>query len=248
MRLIVTRPLAQAQGWVGSLRALGLDAQALPLIDIGALADPAPLHAAWQGLSGLSMVVFVSANAVQQFFAARPPGAHWPAGLAAGSTGPGTTAALHAAGVAQVEAPAADAPQFDSETLWTGLASRPWAGRRVLVVRGEEGRDWLAEQLRASGAEVAFVAAYSRRRPVLDEPALELLAAAVAAPAQHLWIFSSSEAVANLKALAPHADWSAARAVASHPRIADAARQAGFGQVERVAPDPQALARHLRQC
>ena len=247
MRLIVTRPLAQALGWVGSLRALGLDAQALPLIDIAGLDDPAPVQAAWRSLAGLALVVFVSANAVEQFFSARPDGALWPTGLAAGSTGPGTTAALRAASVAQVEAPAADAPQFDSEALWSRLAARPWAGQRVLVVRGEDGRDWLAEQLRAQGAEVAFVAAYRRRPPVLDAPGRALLAATLAAPAQHLWIFSSSEAVAHLQALAPDADWGASRAVASHPRIADAARRAGFGRVDHVAPDAPALARYVLQ-
>ena len=247
MRLIVTRPAAQARSWVDALRALGLDAQALPLIDITALADPSPVHAAWQGLEGFSLIVFVSANAVEQFFAARPPAAAWPEGLVAGATGPGTTAALGAAGVARVEAPATDAPQFDSEALWSRLASWSWTGRRVLVVRGEDGRDWLAEQLRARGAEVSFVAAYRRRCPVLGAPAQGLLVAARADPAQHLWIFSSSEALVHLQSLAPGADWSAAQAVASHPRIAEAARRAGFGRVELVAPDAQALARHLRQ-
>ena len=247
MRLIVTRPAAQAQGWVEGLRALGLDAQALPLIDIAALNDPAPVHAAWRAMAGLSLVVFVSANAVAQFFAARPDDAPWPGGLAAGSTGPGTTAALQSAGVDRIEAPAADAPQYDSEALWSRLSSWPWAGRRVLVVRGEDGRDWLAEQLRASGAEVAFVAAYRRQRPRLDAPSSALLAAALAAPAQHLWVFSSSEALTHLQALAPDADWSRASAVASHPRIAEAARRAGFGRVDRVAPDLQALARHVQQ-
>ena len=246
MRLIVTRPLAQAEGWVDALRALGLDAQALPLIDIAAVDNPAAVHAAWRSLAGMSLVVFVSANAVAQFFAARSDAVVWPAGLAAGSTGPGTTAALHALGVEKVEAPAADAPQYDSEALWSRLSSWPWAGRRVLVVRGEDGRDWLAEQLRARGAEVAFVAAYRRQRPCFDAPARLLLAAAQAAPAQHLWVFSSSEALTHLQALAPDADWSQARAVASHPRIAESARRAGFGRVDAVAPDAQALARYVR--
>ena len=34
MRLIVTRPAAQAMPWVAALQALGLDALALPLIGI----------------------------------------------------------------------------------------------------------------------------------------------------------------------------------------------------------------------
>lgn len=247
MRLIVTRPRAQAQGWVDALRSLGLDAHMLPLIDIAALDDPSLVHAAWQKLAGLSLVIFVSANAVQQFFAARPGAARWPHGLVAGSTGPGTTAALQAAGVSEVMAPAAESMQFDSEALWARLVKQKWNDKRVLVVRGEDGRDWLAEQLRSQGAQVEFVAAYRRQSPRLDAPGRQLLAAALAAPTQHLWIFSSSEALAQLQALAPGADWREARAVASHPRIAEAARRVGFGRVDAVAPDAAALARYLQK-
>ena len=246
MRLIVTRPWAQAQGWVRDLQAQGLDAQALPLIDIVPVDDPAPLRRAWRQLQGLSLVMFVSANAVEHFFATRPPDAHWPAALPAGSTGPGTTAALQAHGVTLIEAPLADAPQFDTEALWTRLSSWPWAGRQVLVVRGEDGRDWLADTLRRHGAQVSFVAAYRRRPPTPDAAGQDLLNAAQAAPAQHLWLFSSSEAVGHLRGLAPQADWSAAGALASHPRIAQAARAAGFGWVGLVAPDPLAVARLVR--
>jgi uroporphyrinogen-III synthase len=110
------------------------------------------------------------------------------------------------------------------------------------VVRGEEGRDWLAETLRARGATVDFVAAYRRRPPVCSADEQALLQRAQDAPAAHLWLFSSSEAVANLRALAPAADWSRSAAVASHPRIALAARAAGFGRVDNVAPRPSAVA------
>ena len=245
MRVIVTRPAAQALGWVDALQALGLDALALPLIGIEPALDLAPVRAAWLRLGQESLVVFVSANAVQHFFAARPEDAQWPAQLRAASTGPGTSAALRAAGVAVVEEPAADAGQFDSEALWARLVVQPWAGRHVLVVRGSEGRDWLADQLRGHGAQVSFVAAYRRVAPNLDAAGLSLLAAAQAVPAQHLWLFSSSEAVLRLQALAPQAEWSTALAWASHPRIVEAARRAGFGAVELVAPNPGAVAQRL---
>jgi uroporphyrinogen-III synthase len=56
LRLIVTRPAAQAEPWVQALRALGFDAVALPLIGIEPLADPAPVHEAWRLLPGLDWV------------------------------------------------------------------------------------------------------------------------------------------------------------------------------------------------
>jgi uroporphyrinogen-III synthase len=244
MRLIVTRPAPQALPWVQRLRALGVQAEALPLIAIGPADDAAPVQAAWAGLGGVALVMFVSANAVQHFFALRPAGVAWPPGTLAGATGPGTSSALRAEGLAaaSIVEPPADAPSFDSEALWAGLAHREWAGRRVLVVRGEEGRDWLAETLRGRGAEVAFVAAYRRLPPTLDADGQALLAAALAEPARHVWHFSSSEAVAHLRALAPAADWRHSAALASHPRIAQAAAGAGFGRVDLVAPKPESVA------
>jgi uroporphyrinogen-III synthase len=244
VRVVVTRPPAQAATWVARLRELGVDAQPLPLIGIAPVDDPAPLQAAWAALPGVALVMFVSANAVAHFFAARPPVAPWPEGTLAGSTGPGTSAALREAGIAPgcLVEPPADAPAFDSEALWAQLASREWAGRRVFIVRGEEGRDWLAQTLRERGADVGFVAAYRRLPPRVDAAGRALIGAARAAPAAHLWLFSSSEAVAQLQALAPAADWSAARAVASHPRIAEAVRAAGFGQVLLLPPRPEAVA------
>jgi uroporphyrinogen-III synthase len=247
MRCIVTRPQPQALALVATLRAAGLDAVALPLIEIAPVADAAPLHRAWRGLAACAFVMFVSANAVARFFAERPADAAWPAATCAGSTGPGTTAALLAAGVPAAAIAAPAGPVFDSDALWVEqLAHRDWAGREALIVRGADGRDWLAERLRAAGAQVAFVAAYERRLPQLDASAAARLADANAHPGEHLWLFSSSEAVANLGALAPGADWRAARALASHPRIEAAARALGFGDVRPAPADAMRLVAEVR--
>jgi uroporphyrinogen-III synthase len=236
LRVLVTRPAAQAREWVDGLRAAGLDAQALPLIDIRPIDDPAELHAAWHGLADVGLVMFVSPNAAEQFFAHRPGGAAWPTALQAASPGPGTTRVLRALGVAQVVEPAADAAQFDSEALWAQLRTQAWSGRRVLVVRGTSGRDWLADRLREQGAAVTLACAYGRGAPVLDEAGRTLLQAALDRPARHVWFFSSSEAVDHLEALAPSASWTAGHALATHPRIAARARALGLGQVLESRP------------
>ncbi|MFT3820685.1 MAG: uroporphyrinogen-III synthase [Rubrivivax sp.] len=244
MRVIVTRPIAQARPWVQALQALGLDAVALPLIAIEPV-ERGPIAAAWSQLDGAALAMFVSPNAVQHFFDARPPDQAWPAATLAGSTGPGTSAALRAAGIADaqlVEPPAAG--PFDTETLWQQrLQQRPWQGRRVLIVRGDGGRDWLAQTLRAAGAQVDFVTAYRRRAPVLDRA---LVDAALQAPGAHCWHFSSSEAIAHLLAAVPGADWRRSRAEATHPRIAERARRAGFGRVGLVGVGAEDLAARLR--
>lgn len=241
-RLLITRPRAQAEPWVEALRARGVDAHSLPLIDILPPVDRADVHAAWQQLPHTTMVMFVSANAAEQFFAARPAAARWPDGLEAACTGEGTRAALHAAGLGPALIVGPGPGQVaESESVWKALGDRDWRGRRVLVVRGEEGRDWLAEQWRIAGAEVHFVAAYRRALPTWTPSERHLWADAVASPATSCWHFSSAQSVHHLRNLAPAAPWRGSQAWATHPRIVQAARQVGFERVSEVSSGWSAL-------
>ncbi len=254
--LLVTRPQPQADAWVARLQALGLPASAFPLLGIDGPADLAPVQAAWASIARgcddqqrpLAMVMFVSPSAVQRFFDQQPAGQVWPVALLAAAPGLGTRQALQQAGV-PAEAlcsPADDGGPFDSEALWAVLQPRcAWPGASALVVRGESGRNWLADVLRQQGAQVHFVEAYRRTVPVPGAAARAALARALAQPGAHCWLLSSSEAVGHLPVLAPAADWSQARALATHPRIADAARALGMVQVETVAPTPEAVAARL---
>ncbi len=133
----------------------------------------------------------------------RPPDGAWPALTRAASPGPGTTRSLVGLGVPAelIDAPAADAPQFDSEALWQTLQSHDWRGARVLLVRGPQGRDWLAARLAEQGAAVDTLVAYERRAPTLDAAARALLEEALAEPRRDLWLFSSSEAIDHLQTL-----------------------------------------------
>ncbi len=169
---------------------------------------------------------------MQHFFAARPQSLAWPAGVVAGAPGPGTASALRAAGCpdAAIVTPRSDAAQFDSEALWRRLQDRPWRGARVLVVRGDGGRDWLADRLTEAGAQVDALSAYRRVAPSFAGVARERLDAALASD-DAVWLFSSSEAIANLARAAGGTGWGRARAVATHPRIAARARGLGFGVV-----------------
>jgi len=94
LRVVVTRPAAQAAAWVQQLRGRGIDAEALPLIEIAPVDDSSSLVDAWHAIARHRLVVFVSANAVERFFAARPDGVAWPDDVAAGAPGPGTADAL----------------------------------------------------------------------------------------------------------------------------------------------------------
>ncbi len=240
VRIVVTRPAAEAQRWTQALCARGIEAQSLPLIDIAPLQDPAGLQAAWQEVSRHAALMFVSANAVQHFMAVRPAGVTLH--MQAWGTGPGTRTALLAAGwpIEQIRCPAADADKFDSEALWTLVEPEvhSWAGRSVLIVRGADaqgqlaGRDWLAQQLQAAGVQVQQCVAYVRRLPALD--AAQQALARTALTDGSWWLFSSSEAAQNLEQLLPGAIGPASRALATHPRIAQRLHQQGWGRVEVV--------------
>lgn len=245
--VLVTRPAPDAQHWVQQLQARGIAASALPLIEIAGF-DAGQLAQVQRDCATpghYRAVMFVSGNAVQYFFAS---GARLAPGTRAWSPGPGTVRALQAAGVpaAQIDSPPADAAQFDSEALWPVVRAQLQPGDRVLIVRGSQGdsagaaaiagqgREWLGEQVRQAGAALDFVAVYQRRAPRLSAPAQAL--AQAAAHDGTLWLFSSSEAISNLQRALPGTDWRQARALVTHPRIAAAAQQAGFGHIQECRP------------
>jgi uroporphyrinogen-III synthase len=241
MRVVVTRAAAEVGAWVDELRDRGFDAVALPLIEIGAAPDVAPLDRAWSQIDSYRAAMFVSANAVRGFFAAKGTAATF--SPRAWATGPGTRNALVAAGVApeKIDSPKDDSPRFDSEALWSIVQPQCTAGGRVLLVRGGDGRDWLEQQLTSCGATVETIVAYSRLVPTWS-PHEETVAAS---SADAVWLFSSSEAIANLLALLPKQGWRDALAVATHPRIAQTARDAGFGVVCESRPTLDDVARTL---
>lgn len=256
-RVLVTRPARDAGHWVRQLAERGIGAEAMALIDIVLEPMAGALAEARARLGEHHAAMFVSGNAVSGFLQSNMAPVAVDQALTAINTrawspGPGTTAALRHAGwpADRIDAPADDAPQFDSEALWARVAPQVRAGTRVLVVRGggadgvAAGRDWLVAQLAAAGARVEQVAAYRRVAPQLD--AAQQARARAAAADGSLWLFSSSEAIANLRQCLPGADWSAARALVTHPRIGEAARSAGFGAVHETRPTLDAVAASIK--
>lgn len=244
MKVLITRPAAQADEWVKSLRAKGIDAVALPLLGIVPTGNTMPVVLAWVRLTQRRMVVFVSPNAVEQFFVHKPSGMFWPSQVLAASTGPGTSRALLKLGVPPecLLEPAADSPQFDSEALWARLSELDWQDQSVLIIGGEGGREWLADTLRGQGAKVSKVVAYRSAQPTFSAAQRALLDAALAEPQQHLWLFSSSEAITHLASTVTFGNWGKAWAVTTHPRIAARAQELGFSNVVQTRPAIDAVA------
>jgi uroporphyrinogen-III synthase len=266
MRVVVTRPQRDAQGWAQGLQAAGFEPLLLPLIDIEPVPNIAAMQAAWARLHEYQAVMFVSSNAATQFYASKVPEtpvqqAQAATKIRAWVTGPGSRRALLQCGfdAKRIDSPALDADQFDSEALWAVVGPQVKVGDKVLIVRGARGddpetdataagngatgttatasgtgRNWLAAQLEAAGASVDFLVAYQRQRPVLSAAQQDLVR--LAAQDGSVWLLSSSEALDNLAACMPGQTWGTARAVATHVRIAAAARRLGFGVVCESRP------------
>jgi uroporphyrinogen-III synthase len=247
--VLVTRPAREAQRWVQALGDQGIAAHALPLIAVAGAPDAQALERARVQLPTFAAVMFVSVNAVDGLL--QDGATAWPvSGPRAWAPGPGTRHALRAAGVPpdRIDAPAPDSPQFDSEALWQGVCGQLSPGDRVLIVRGADaqgrpaGRDWLAGRLQGAGAQVETVASYRRVLPAWGAAERALASGS----ARSWWLFSSSEAVANLGQLLPGHDWRGARALCTHGRIAEAAQAAGFGELAEVRPALEAVVAFLQ--
>jgi len=233
-RILVTRPGAQAGTLAGLIAEHGGEAVCFPLIEIGATDDPEALRQAITQLDDYSLAVFISPNAVTyslpQILAVRV----WPAGLQAGAIGPGTVAQLNANGLAEVIAPD---ERFDSAALLerAELQAESVAGKKVLILRGNGGREELAETLRERGAQVDAVTVYHRSPPA--DPAL-LLSLLRNTTLDALTI-SSSEGLRNLQALLDTENtdvFHRTPVFVPHQRIADVATELGWKDVVLTRP------------
>lgn len=259
--VVITRPAGQSNELIERLAAAGAVTLDFPLIDIAPVDDDAPLRAALGSLERYALVVFVSPNAIDHAFARS--GAIWPHALPVGVVGPGSVRALARHGVNapahQVISPASDADEdngrFDSEGLFAAidaaLGEANLEGKRVLIVRGDGGREWLADRLREAGAEVETVAAYRRLVP---EPSIAAWARVhrLLAGEPHAWLLTSSEGVRNLHELAQEhltadeiAQLKRAPIVAPHPRIAQTARALGFDRITVSGAGDERIAQAL---
>jgi uroporphyrinogen-III synthase len=232
-KVVITRPRAQAEGLAQAVAALGREAVLLPLLEIEPLPDQSALREALAGLAGYALVAFVSPNAIDAAFAHISA---WPDGVAVAVLGEGSRAALARHGLTEHNAvvhspPPGDAS--DSEHLLRALDMQALAGRRVLIVRGENGRELMAEGFAAAGAEVAVVAAYRRAVPVLTPELSARLQSLL--DGSHDWIVTSSEALRGLVDLVRQLDPVAGVAklqhqhlVVPHARIAETAQSLGL--------------------
>jgi uroporphyrinogen-III synthase len=222
-RILVTRPVDQARNLGTLIRQAGGEPVVFPAIEITDPADTRRLDALIENLHEYDLAIFISPTAVARAFQRIPV---WPHSLQAAAVGQGSARALNNAGVKQVIAPTDGS---DSEALLALPEMQRVSGKRILIFRGEGGRELLADTLRQRGATVEYAECYRRAKPRSDAAALMRQHAA------HRFdgvVVTSREGLANFHALLG-GGWERFQSVpffVPHARIAEESGRLGIQQ------------------
>jgi uroporphyrinogen-III synthase len=234
LKIVVTRPRDQAEQLVRGIELAGGTAILFPLLDISPVADPAPLSQLAARLHEFNLAIFISPNAVRYGMAAIRAAGALPEALRVATVGLGSEMALRKLGVADVMVPT---EHFDSEGLLALPALQGVRGWRIVIFRGNGGRELLGDTLKARGAEVEYATCYQRAKPTHDVNTL------LAENADALTV-TSSEAFAHLWSMLDEPSRkriSAIQLFVQHERIALMARAVGWDSVVVTASGDEGL-------
>ena len=167
--VLVTRPAAQADALCQLIEQHGGEVYRFPVLEIRASDQPQALSAAIKRLDGYDWAFFVSANAVDMALARILEQRNWPDALRIAVVGKRSAAELERFGL---RADLVPEHKFNSEALLALPPMHQVEGLRCVIFRGNSGREYLADTLRERGAQVDYVEAYQRVRPVGDAGAL----------------------------------------------------------------------------
>lgn len=233
LNIVVTRPREQATKLMQSISRLGGNPVLFPLLEISPPADPQALSAQLARLADFQLAIFISPNAAQYGMAAIQAVGGLPS-LRIATVGQGSAQALRELGVGPIIAPQ---EKFDSESLLTLPELQDVAGKRVLILRGDGGRELLGDTLKHRGAQVEYAECYRRAKPTFD-------AATLLAAAPDALTITSSEALSHLWELLDSTEKQRITPLplfTLHPRIAEKAQQLGFGEVHITATGDDGL-------
>lgn len=233
-RILVTRPAGQAETLCAAISACGGEAVRFPVLQISAPADTRELAAACEALDHFDMAFFVSPNAIQHALGHILARRSWPTGLAVATVGESSARALHERGFDAVIAPLSG---FDSESVLAlpEFSAQAIQRRRVVIFRGDGGRELLGDRLTELQAYVTYVRCYHRSRPELDPEPIVCMGREGRLDAITL---TSSEGVRNFIDMLGSDSVHVLHAVpvfVPHPRIAEFARCGGFSDVVETA-------------
>ncbi len=242
--IVITRPARQATSLAEMIQSAGGRPILFPVLEILDTADLAPLIDAVDRLDRFDLAIFISPNAVLRAMNQVVARRNWPAGLRAAAVGKGSVKELKRFGITEVLVPTRS---FDSEGLLALPELQQIDGWRVVIFRGDGGRELLGDTLAGRGADVEYVECYRRARPRAD-----------VAPLLRAWArnevdavtVTSSEGLRNLFEMLGKLGQSwflRTPLLAPHPRIAAAARELGCRHVVETAPGDEGLMDALLQ-
>ncbi len=231
---MVTRPAHQAGHLTRLLEAAGARVLHFPLLAIAEPADPARALAVIDRLRTFDLAIFISANAVIRGLAMIRSRGPMPEGLHLAAVGAASARELERAELRVDLVPGA---RFDSESLLAldELQAPRLAGHRVVIFRGEGGRELLADTLTARGATVEYAEVYRRAKPEVD---LDDLLKPWERGELDAIVVTSAEALENLHGLLPppaRARLADTALVVVSQRLADLARSLGHSGALLVA-------------
>jgi uroporphyrinogen-III synthase len=228
-RLLLTRPAEESQALALTLAEEGIFSSSLPLLDIQPLPVSEENRSIIYNLAAYCAVIVVSKPAARLGLELvdevwpQPPMQDWFA------VGAATAQILDDYGLRVFYPEQGD----DSEAL-VALPQLQAAisgyDPKVLIMRGEGGREWLAEQLREQGVAVDYLPLYRRSLP--QYPAF-VLPQRVEAERLNGLVVSSGQGFEHLRQLAGDAWPQLARLplFVPSPRVAELAREAGAQSV-----------------
>ena len=204
MRVLVTRPAAQAKVMIELLREHGFEVQHQPCLMIA----PIEPHSKdglqskqWaMDLDTFDHVIVISTNAAQYWLdLVQDYWPQWPVGVQWWAMGETTQAQLVAAGIDAGRPNTGDT----SEALLADLLPQIKSHDKVLIVRGCGGRETLSDVLVAAGAKVDYAQCYQRKVPNISSE--QLLSVDEFAP--QVVILQSGETLVNFDLLLSGQDW-----------------------------------------
>ena len=191
---ILTRPagrntvLMQALGQAGwpLLECSALEIQSVPMVPTRVAPRP----------EAFDLVVFVSRAAVAGYRHQLPQDFAWPAHVVAACMGPVTAGAVRrtfGAGLTVLH-PEGAASQ-DSEALWPLILAQQSLPRTVLILRGQDGREWLSEKLLALGVAVTVQQTYQREVASWPDPLCVSLRELATEGRPAVWLLTSAHGI-----------------------------------------------------
>ncbi len=228
LNIVVTRPREQALELAHRIEQAGGKVTLFPLLEISPIADSQPLRAILKRLDEFNLAIFISPNAVRYGMEAIRESGGLPHTLKIATVGQGSAKALGNFGIGNVIAPH---DRFDSEALLALHELQDVRGWRIVIFRGDGGRELLGDTLKARGATVEYAACYQRAKPQQD-------ASVLLAVQPHVVTVTSSEALGYLWDML---DSAGRQRIASlplfvpHARIAETAQRLGWREVKATA-------------